>query len=160
MKKAKTRQFDATSASEVDTAVASIEAAFSNLEGISKEDKAGGKISDKELAALRTAIENLVKIDNYLPRNFDADLIAATLDDFEKDKKKLANLIAAVKHVESEQTLRRVILKDASKHCAHAAEKTAKTNAAYKFISDKFKAAFARSSSNTEVVEDAAKAKK
>ena len=40
---------------------------------IKSKDKQGGKLSDKSLALLPLAIDNLPKIENYLPRDFEAE---------------------------------------------------------------------------------------
>ena len=155
MKKAKTRDINATSPNELDEIFAKLEAASGISDGITDDDKTGGKISDKEIETLRYVLDHTPKFDNFLRRDFDVEHLNALLAGFDGDKKQLDKLLPIIKHLISEQTIKRIALKEYVKEVYEAVTKSSSKNSAYKFLVDKMKVAYARTASNTDANADA-----
>ena len=121
---------------------------------IKSKDKQGGKLSDKLLALLPMAIDNLPKIENYLPRDFDANtvktnetnltLLLEYLDSLEEQKKNIQNIC----------TLIRIELQTDYTIIYEAAQKAASVDFMMSGLRDKLGEPFKRESNNNN---DAAK---
>ena len=150
MKKNGNRAIIASETTDVKDALVTIQTAAGTQNVINQDDKAGAKISDKELEVMPWVLERISNIENRLRRNFDANAVADNLAAFRNEQKQLDELRPIVAHLENSTTVRRTELKSDFVELYTAAKLTRDDNAAMGFIHDKMKMLYARPTTASE----------
>lgn len=150
MKKNGNRAIIAPETADVKDALVTIQTAAGTQNVINQDDKAGAKISDKELDLLPWVLENIHHVENRLRRDFDVAATVSNLASIKNEQKQLDELRLIVAHLENSTTVRRTELKNDFAELYAAARLTRDDNAAKGFIYDKMKLLYARQTAAAE----------
>ena len=134
----------------VDECLSELSAAVSSKSTVGKKDKKGGKASDAEVSKLTILLENSGKIENDLPRNFDAANVSVKKAELESKQKQIVALDQIRKGLLGQATMLRIELKPRIKEMYEASKKAALSDITLQFIPDAVKVCYEKTPSEAK----------